>query len=257
MQEQGLMGVITTHLKDEHSAAGSITRQNQDKISAGLPLPSRDLQSGQMQDSFSQAPKYDGRAQMAQRIMGMHGDGFQDYDQATADAAGQKQDKASGGHGGDFYKQPNHPTFSTGSQLSQPGLMGGSWTAHGGKQFSFEPSGQNLTNMPGNKLPTYFATGERQGTVLHMPNGRNFEGSLPYNDDVFHVANRSESNPSGQTSPYRTKSAGPPDDPNAVQDHSMGAQNAMLRLSEERAARNGWHTKPGSPMGATSPSQTY
>lgn len=72
------------------------------------------------------------------------------------------------GHGGDRWKKPNHPTFSTQSQYNGvDGLLGGSWGQHG-PAWTFTPSETNIRNMPVADLADYFRRVE-PGNVLFSP----------------------------------------------------------------------------------------
>lgn len=126
-----------------------------------------------------------------------------DYDNArNVNAGNAGANSVTGAHAGDLYKQPYHPTYSNETLLHQPGVEGGQWASHGEGLTGFTPSKQNLSNMPGNQLPNYFASRETQGTVLHMPDGKNFAGSIPKGEGI---AQKTSSNPLGQTSPYELK----------------------------------------------------
>jgi hypothetical protein len=72
------------------------------------------------------------------------------------------------GHGGDRWKKPNHPTFSTQSQYNGvDGFTGGSWGQHG-PAWTFTPSQTNVRNMPMDELLRYFQRAE-PGNVLFSP----------------------------------------------------------------------------------------
>lgn len=72
------------------------------------------------------------------------------------------------GHGGDMWKKPNHPTFSTGSQYNGvDGYVGGAW-GRDGSAWTFTPSRTNTTNMSIDRLKRYFEHVE-PGNVLFSP----------------------------------------------------------------------------------------
>lgn len=72
------------------------------------------------------------------------------------------------GHGGDFWKKPNHPTFSTQSQYSGvDGYSGGSWNQDGAS-WTYTPSETNIKNMSLADLKRYFEKVE-PGNVLFSP----------------------------------------------------------------------------------------
>lgn len=84
---------------------------------------------------------------------------------------------ATGQHGSDEFKLPEHITFSTGSQYSAPDIQGGQWQSGGTDRWQFTPSVQNLNNATPEQLADYFKNRERQNTFVKFPNGSYVEGS--------------------------------------------------------------------------------
>lgn len=77
------------------------------------------------------------------------------------------------GHGSDYYKKPNHPTFSEESQYhGSDGHFGGRWNKNEeGETVSFTPSSTNLKNMSQEQLQRYFDEVE-QGIKLDIPSAK-------------------------------------------------------------------------------------
>lgn len=81
---------------------------------------------------------------------------------------------ASNGHGGDTWKKPNHPTFSTYSQYSTPQEAGGTWVATGKKNPDGQPqqvfwgAPRNLKGQSVSELSQYFKD-EEPGNQVVMP----------------------------------------------------------------------------------------
>ena len=84
---------------------------------------------------------------------------------------------ASGGHGPDTFKLPNHMTFSDQSAYSNPNVQGGKWEQGGADTWAFTPSSLNLTQHSPAELSNYFKTREKQGTFLNLPDGKMIEGT--------------------------------------------------------------------------------
>ena len=89
----------------------------------------------------------------------------EDYDLQGFWLAGEGTDER--GHGTDRFKKPNHPTFSTESQYSAPGMEGGRWETRDGRTV-FVPSATNLASYPWDELQRYFKERER-GVTLAQP----------------------------------------------------------------------------------------
>lgn len=66
-------------------------------------------------------------------------------------------------HLGDKYKKPNHPTFSNQSIYSTTEMQGGNWVG-----MDFQPSAQNLRNMPLPVLQDYFKKYEPQSRIIGL-----------------------------------------------------------------------------------------
>lgn len=66
-------------------------------------------------------------------------------------------------HLGDKYKKPNHPTFSNQSIYSTPEMQGGNWIG-----VDFQPSPQNLKNMPLPQLREYFKRYEPDSRIIGL-----------------------------------------------------------------------------------------
>lgn len=98
-----------------------------------------------------------------------------DYDLRGFWKSGGEFDEESG-HGGDKFKKPNHPTFSTGSQYhGTDGYQGGLWGSpqQKGQPWTFTPSKTNLEMMPLPALQRYFASPAEAGrSVLVLPDNR-------------------------------------------------------------------------------------
>jgi hypothetical protein len=99
-----------------------------------------------------------------------------DYDEnALAKNLGHSPNYAKGEHGGDTYKQPNHPTFSNQAELhnSAPGVEGGTWNtiykAGGSKRGDvFRPSPFNLVNNPPKEMANYFRNHELSTSYVDL-----------------------------------------------------------------------------------------
>lgn len=65
---------------------------------------------------------------------------------------------AANGHAGDFYKKPNHPTFSDQSQYhGVDGHQGGAWGGgQNGQPWTYTPSATNLQYYNPSQLRQYF-----------------------------------------------------------------------------------------------------
>jgi hypothetical protein len=74
-----------------------------------------------------------------------------------------------GSHFTDYWKKPNHETFSTGSQYSTPEHMGGQWTPNG-QGWTYEPS-QWMEKDPQRmaELSKYMAGEEGKTTLVRRP----------------------------------------------------------------------------------------
>jgi hypothetical protein len=106
---------------------------------------------------------------------------YSDYDieaYNNAVRAGQIEDTmASGGHGPDTFKLPNHPTFSEESMHSTSEMPGGKWQKGDNDRWYFHPSEHNLKNRPPEELSKYFIDNEKKGTHLILPTGQIIEGT--------------------------------------------------------------------------------
>lgn len=91
-----------------------------------------------------------------QAWVGTHGSDNYDYDQRGFWKDGAAY--APNGHGGDLYKKPNHPTFSTQSRYNGvDGFAGGAWGGgQDGKPWTFTPSDTNLKMHSAGDLQHYF-----------------------------------------------------------------------------------------------------
>jgi hypothetical protein len=88
-----------------------------------------------------------------------------DYDPRAAFEGGGFAAYAENGHGGDYGKKPNHPTFSEESKYSTEGFPGGRWA-----ESSFIPSVpmyEDRQRMQG--LLQYLKGPAEQGKVLMVP----------------------------------------------------------------------------------------
>jgi hypothetical protein len=86
-----------------------------------------------------------------------------DYDARGAWLSGQRPQGDE--HGGDTYKKPNHPTFSTFSQYNgQYGFQGGQWTPTDNGKFSFAPGAANTHFQSLDDLKNYW-------NQVEAPNG--------------------------------------------------------------------------------------
>lgn len=75
---------------------------------------------------------------------------------------------ADNGHAGDAFKKPNHPTFSSLSQYSNPEMPGGQWRQLGDGSWTFTPTPHNLKFNDAGDLQQYFGTVEK-GNKLILP----------------------------------------------------------------------------------------
>lgn len=75
---------------------------------------------------------------------------------------------AGNGHGGDEWKKPNEPTFSTMSRYSDAAHPGGLWAQGEGGKWSFTASPYNLTMYGREDLQRTFAQ-QQQGATLNLP----------------------------------------------------------------------------------------
>ena len=92
-----------------------------------------------------------------------------DYDSRGAFIAGDKPDPTTG-HGGDRFKKPNHPTFSTQSQYhGQDGHVGGVWQQLPNGTTTFTPSPTNLQMMDRGDLQRYFELVEPNNQLILPP----------------------------------------------------------------------------------------
>lgn len=103
---------------------------------------------------------------------------YYDYDMRGAWLAGAQ--KAGNGHLPDTYKKPNHPTFSRGSQYSDPKTPGGEWVQQG-KKWRFVASPENLKYYTPDSLQSYFKTVEPDSELVLPPivgPGAAFQGAI-------------------------------------------------------------------------------
>lgn len=89
--------------------------------------------------------------------------------------------------GFDSGKDPFHPTFSSGSPAhadDSTGEMvtGGTWEQLSPGHFVFTPSELNLRHHPGMELPNWFIQHEPVGTMLMMPDGQMYRGTVSYDE---------------------------------------------------------------------------
>jgi hypothetical protein len=73
---------------------------------------------------------------------------------------------ASNGHLTDTWKKPNHMTFSSDSQYSNPAQMGGQWAGDDKSGWGFWASPFNLQQHPATELADYFRQYEPDSTVV-------------------------------------------------------------------------------------------
>jgi hypothetical protein len=103
-----------------------------------------------------------------------------DYDIDAYKAAVKRGDisdtMATGGHGPDTFKLPNHPTFSEESVHSNEKTQGGRWIG-ADPYYYFHPSEHNLKNKSPDELGEYFHNREKKGTHVVLPDGRIIEGT--------------------------------------------------------------------------------
>ena len=91
-----------------------------------------------------------------------------DYDARGEFLAGANRNNPTG-HGGDQFKKPNHPTFSSGSQYhGVDGYVGGEWANLPDGSWTFAPSPTNLKMQSIENLQRYFDERE-QGNKLIVP----------------------------------------------------------------------------------------
>jgi hypothetical protein len=77
------------------------------------------------------------------------------------------------GHGTDFFKKPNHPTFSTGSKYhGVNGNEGGQWGKQPDGSWTFTPGKTNLENFSVDEMREYFKQVE-PGNKLIVPDKTN------------------------------------------------------------------------------------
>ena len=92
-----------------------------------------------------------------------------DYDMRGAFLSGAGQ--AGNGHYPDTFKKPNHMTFSTESQYSNPeNGVGGVWTQRPDQTWDFQASPTNLQQHSPSDMLNYFFRVER-GNNLTLPKG--------------------------------------------------------------------------------------
>lgn len=73
------------------------------------------------------------------------------------------------GHGSDYFKKPNHITFSTGSKYNDvDGEQGGTWVKKSDNTWSFAPGASNLKNYSPDQMRDYFKRVE-PGNELLLP----------------------------------------------------------------------------------------
>lgn len=103
-----------------------------------------------------------------------------DYDIDAYKAAVKRGDisdtMATGGHGPDTFKLPNHPTFSEESVHSNEKTQGGRCIGEE-PYYYFHPSEHNLKNKSPDQLGEYFHNREKKGTHVVLPDGRIIEGT--------------------------------------------------------------------------------
>lgn len=76
------------------------------------------------------------------------------------------------GHASDYYKKPNHPTFSDQSQYhGVDGHVGGSWSVDPVTGVSFTPGKSNLEHHGSAGLQQYFQQAEPGVTLAITPQG--------------------------------------------------------------------------------------
>lgn len=101
------------------------------------------------------------------------------YQQQTQDRAGDTQDydlrgawaqqgggQFGEGHLTDYWKLPNHPTFSSGSRLSTAEQPGGNWVQMPGGQWAYMPSQTNYDQYGQSALEDYFRRVEPNSLLL-------------------------------------------------------------------------------------------
>lgn len=128
-----------------------------DKYNTPLP-PAQEQQFQAWMAQQSKIPGPDGRTRDLSKDL-------YDYDLRGDWLQGANRDER--GHGTDYFKKPNHPTFSTGSQYhGVNGLEGGQWDKRPDGSWTFKPGRTNLQNFSPQEMQDYFKQVEPGNEVL-------------------------------------------------------------------------------------------